>query len=78
MIPERIVGRGGDDAKGFFFDRMNEINLTGMEMDGSVFVGTVKSVLEIALYGTSHGGKLNPDLVVPSGMRGHFDEVVIV
>ena len=57
---------------------MKELDLSSLEVNGSIWVGARKAVFYITFYGAVHGGQLHAYLVMPAGVRVHFQQVIVI
>ena len=59
-------------------DRVDERDLVGMEANATIWIGTWKSVFQIALDVHTAGGKLASDLMVSSGKKLDVKKTVLL
>ena len=78
VLPQTVVGHGGIHADGFFRYRMNKFYAAREQRDASVGIAARRSVLQVALYGAAHVGKLAAYLVMSSGFQLNLQQVIPV
>lgn len=77
-IPKRVFGwRGGNNYLGFLY-RVEELQLSGVQVNASVRIGPWKSVFQISFYGTSNHFQLGADLMVPASFQLDFQKVIAI
>jgi hypothetical protein len=57
---------------------VNEFDVPGMQVDGTIFIRAVEAILHIAFDRASHGRQLYADLVMPAGMRPYFEKKITI
>ena len=78
VLPQTVVGYGGLHADGFLRYRMNKFYAAREQRDASVGIAAWRSVLQVALYGAAHVGKLAAYLVMTTGEESHLKEHIVV
>lgn len=78
VFPERIIRYRGNNFHRFFFNRVDQVYFSGMQMDGCVLIGSGCPVLKITLDHTANIGKLHPDLVMPAREQIYFQQLIVV
>ena len=78
LVPKGIFRGRSEDAQGLLFDRVYELNATGVEMNGGVIVGAAGAVFDVTFDGALQTAQRRADLMMPPGFGFYFYERIMV
>ena len=77
LVPQRILRGRSEDAHGLLFDRVYELNATGVEMNGGIVVGAAGAVFDVTFDGAFQTAQRRADLMMPPGFGFYFYKGVV-
>ena len=77
-MPECVVRQRRLYADVLLRDRMDKLDTVAQQADAAVWIGTRRTILQVALYGTVHIGQLAADLMMAARHEIDFQQCVTV